>query len=248
MPVTQSPRPYRIETVTVLSSPMEVFIFEPDGEGPHPGLILAQHIPVGHTGIENDEFTLRTAERFAAHGYYVAVPFIFHWWPKDEEMTTKAREFRDDWTVPDLRATFDLLSHKETVDAQRIGVAGHCWGGRVAWLAASHIESLAACAIFYGGRVKLPLGEGNPPLIELAANIRCPMAGFFGNDDKNPGPGDVDDYSAALTAARVTHTFHRYDGAGHAFQNFPTPERYRHEQSEDAWTKVLAFFDDTLKG
>ena len=42
---------HRIETVEVQGSPMEVFIFEPKGEGPHPGIILAQHIPVGIPGL-----------------------------------------------------------------------------------------------------------------------------------------------------------------------------------------------------
>ena len=54
---------HTIQTVTVHDSDMEIFLFLPQGEGPHPGLILAQHIPIGHTGLENDEFTLKTAER-----------------------------------------------------------------------------------------------------------------------------------------------------------------------------------------
>ena len=56
----------------------------------------------------------------------------------------------------------------------------------------------------------------------------------------------MDDLAAALSAAGVPHTFHRYDGAGHAFQNFPSEEKYRHEASEDAWDKVLAFLNKTL--
>ena len=148
---------YEIDTTDVLGNPMEVFLFEPEGEGPHPALILAQHIPVGHTGIENDEFTLKTAERFAGNGYVVAAPFIFHWWPKDEDMMVKARESRDDHMVADMTAAFDLLQTKADVDSTRIGVVGHCWGGRVAWLAACHIPQLAACAVFYGGRIKLAI-------------------------------------------------------------------------------------------
>ncbi|MCH8014582.1 MAG: PD-(D/E)XK nuclease family protein, partial [Candidatus Dadabacteria bacterium] len=84
-----------------------------------------------------------------------------------------------------------------------------------------------ACAIFYGGRIKLSMGEGNPPPIELADQIKCPVAGFFGEDDKNPTPADVDDYSRALENAGVHHEFHRYEDAAHAFQNFPSPEHYR---------------------
>lgn len=237
---------YTIETVDVQGSPMEVFLFKPAAAGPHPALILAQHIPVGHTGIENDEFTRRTAERFAENGYYVAVPFIFHWWPKTADMEVKRNESRDDLMIADLRAAFDLLLQQDVVDRDRIGLVGHCWGGRVAWLGACHIRNLKAVAVFYGGNIKTAKGAGNPPPIELAGEINCPVVGFFGNEDRNPSPQDVDDYSAALTAAGVPHTFHRYDGAGHAFQNFPAPERYREAQSEDAWRKVLEFLESYL--
>ena len=237
---------YTIETVEVLGSSMEVFFFEPEGGGVHPGIILAQHIPVGHTGIENDTFTLRTAERFAANGYVVAVPFIFHWWPKEAGIEVKRDESRDDWMVADMLAAHELLRERPDVDGTRIGVAGHCWGGRVAWIAACHRPTLKACAIFYAGRVKLVMGDGDLAPIDMAADIRCPVIGLFGNDDRNPTPEDVDDYSAALTEARVPHTFHRYDGAGHAFQNFPSEESYREEHSEDAWMKVLAFMKEQL--
>jgi carboxymethylenebutenolidase len=145
--------------------------------------------------------------------------------------------------VADMQAAFDCLRRRAT----RIGVVGHCWGGRVAWLAACHIGELAACAIFYGGRIRRPMGPGATAPIELASSIRCPVMGFFGNEDTNPTPEDVDAYAAALTAAGVPHEFHRYDGVGHAFQNFPTPERYRQAASEDAWAKVLAFLQDSLE-
>ena len=225
---------------------MEVFVFRPALAGERPALLLLQHLPVGHTGLENDEFTLRTAERFAEQGYVVAVPFLFHWWPKSADMQLKREQSRDERTVLDVRAGFSLLAEDAQVDARAIGAVGHCWGGRVAWLAACHLPQLRAAAIFYGGRVKQALGAGNPAPIELAAQIRCPVIGFFGDEDQNPTPADVADYSAALARAGVPHVFHRYPGAGHAFQNFPTPERYRHDASEDAWSKVLAFFAEQL--
>ncbi len=237
---------HRIDTVDVQGSPMEVFVFEPPGAGPHPGIVLCQHIPVGHTGIENDTFTLKAAERYAENGYVVAAPFIFHWWPKEAEMQLKRDEFRDDRTIPDLDAAFAYLAALENVDSGRIGVVGFCWGGRVSWLGAGSNPDYKACAVFYGGRIKLTMGEGTPPAIDLAPNIKCPVIGFFGNEDQNPSPEDVDDYEAALAAAGVEHVFHRYDGAGHAFQSFDNEERYRHEASEDAWDKVLAFFGEKL--
>ena len=57
----------------------------------------------------------------------------------------------------------------------------------------------------------------------------------------------MDDYNQALKKAGVEHIFHRYDGAGHAFQSFNSEERYHHQASEDAWEKVLAFFEEELK-
>ena len=238
---------HRIETIDVQDSPMEVFIFEPEGVGPHPGVVQCLHIPVGHTGIENDEFTLRAAERYAENGYVVAAPFIFHWWPKEAEMQVKSDAFRDDWTTLDLTAAYDLLAGLDNVNGDRIGIVGHCWSGRVSWLGACTNPNYKACAVFYGGRIKLVMGEGNPPAIDLAPNIPCPVIGFFGNDDQNPSPADVDDYSAALEKAGVEHVFHRYDGADHAFQDFTREDRYHPEASEDAWEKVLAFFGEKLK-
>lgn len=237
---------HRIETITVLNSQMEVFLFEPNGDGPFPGIVLAQHIPGGHTGIENDPFTIKTAERYMENGYAVAVPFIFHWWPKEDDIEGKRNGWRDDRAAKDLRAAYDLLASQPKVDDNRIGIVGHCWGGRVSWLGACHIPTLKACAIFYGGRVKVQMGPKTPPAIDLAGNIKCPVAGFFGNEDQNPSPEDVNDYDAALTAAGVPHVFHRYDGAGHAFQMFNNPDRYRERQSEEAWEKVLAFLGDNL--
>ena len=124
---------------------------------------------------------------------------------------------------------------------------GHCWGGRVSWLGACSNAEYKACAVFYGGGIKEVRGESNPPAIELASKIPCPVIGFFGNTDQNPSPEDVDDLDAALTKAGIEHTFHRYDGAGHAFQWADNPDRYHAEASDDAWDKVLAFFDEKLK-
>jgi carboxymethylenebutenolidase len=238
---------HRIVTVPVNGNPMEVFVFEPKGPGPHPALILCQHIPGGHTGIENDPFTLYAGERYAENGYVVAAPFIFHWWPKSAEMELKRKEFRDDWTTLDLNASFDMLAAMPNVRADRIGMVGHCWGGRVSWLGACTNPRLKACATFYGGRVRLPMGPGTPPAIDLAGNIKCPVMGFYGDQDQGPSPEDVSVYDEALTKAGVEHTFHRYAAAGHAFQNQYAPDKYHAESSEDAWKKAVAFFDAKLK-
>ncbi|MCY4533678.1 MAG: dienelactone hydrolase family protein [Gammaproteobacteria bacterium] len=162
-------------------------------------------------------------------------------------MSVKVESFRDDWTVADLDAAFTYLAGKDNVDENRIGILGHCWGGRVAWLGCCHNPGYKACAVFYGGRIKISFADGGLPPIEQAGNIPCPVLGIFGNDDQSPSPEDVDDYEAALNAAGVTAEFHRYDGAGHGFQDFTNEERFRETQSADAWEKVVAFLDRRLK-
>ncbi|MBT3792859.1 MAG: dienelactone hydrolase family protein, partial [Rhodospirillales bacterium] len=114
-------------------------------------------------------------------------------------------------------------------------------------LGACHNPDYKACAVLYGGRIKTGLGDGSVSLITLADQIPCPVLGIFGNDDKNPSPDDVDDLDKALDAVGVEHVFHQSDGAGHGFQDFVNTDRYRQVQSDDAWEKLLAFFDAKLK-
>ena len=220
---------------------MHTLVFEPEGPGPHPGLVIAQHLPIAHAGLEKDPFTLDVGERYAAAGYVCVIPFIFHWWPAETEIEVKRAEFRDDWTVADLEAAHTLLTGMGNVDSNRIGILGHCWGGRVAWLGACHNRNYKACIVFYGGRIKVAFADAGTPPIELAHSIPCPVLGIFGNDDENPSPEDVNDLEAALKAANVPYEFHRYDGAGHGFQDFVNKDRYRETQSQDAWEKALAF-------
>ena len=238
---------YRSMNIDVEGRPMHTLIFEPEGGGPHPALVVAQHLPVAHEGLEKDPFQIDVGKRYAAAGFVCAIPFLFYRWPTNAPIETKRDEFRDDWTVTDLGATFGLLAGLDTVDAEHIGIVGHCWGGRIAWLGACHEPRYKACAVFYGGRVKVPFADGGPAPITLAANIRCPVLGMFGNEDAGPTPADVDDYEATLESAGVAHEFHRYDGAGHGFQDFSNPERYREGPSEDAWDKAIHFFNRCLR-
>ncbi len=238
---------YRSVSLEVQDSPMQALVFEPEGAGPHPGLVIAQHLPVAHAGLEKDPFTLDLGERYAAAGYACIIPFLFHWWPEEEEMMSKAKAFRDDWTLADLRAAQPVLTGLERVDPERIGILGHCWGGRIAWLAACSDPLYKACIVFYGGRIKIALADHAIPPIEQTSHIQCPVLGIFGNDDESPSPAEVDDYETALKSGGVTYEFHRYDGAGHGFQDFHSEDRFRKQQSEDAWQKAIAFLDQNLK-
>ncbi len=237
---------YSKHTVTIEDSPMEILVFEPEGDGPHPGIVVAQHLPVAHEGLEKDPFTIDVGEKFAAAGYTCVIPWIFHWWTPETEIAVKREEFRDDRCLADMQASFDLLAGMDSVDENRIGIIGHCWGGRVGWLHACHNPNYKALVTLYGGRIKLGMGAGAAPPIERAGHIPCPVLGVFGNDDQNPSPEDVADLDAALTAANVPHEFHQYDGAGHGFQDFVNPDRYREKQATDAWAKIRVFLEREL--
>jgi carboxymethylenebutenolidase len=237
---------YEKHSLKVQDSDMEVLVFRPEGEGPHPGLIVCQHIPVSHAGLEKDPWQIGVGERLAKAGYVVVMPWVFHWWPAEADISVKRDGFRDDWAVADLAAAFDLLVARSDVDAERVGIIGHCWGGRVSWLGACHNPKLKALVTLYGGRIKVPLADGATPPIELVGGMGCSVLGIFGNDDGNPSPADVEDFRVALSKAGVPHVFHQYDGAGHGFQDDSNPDRYREAQSNDAWEKIEAFLGDTL--
>lgn len=232
---------YTKHELTVLDSPMEVLVFAPEGDGPHPAIVVAQHLPVAHAGLETDPFTLDVGQKLADEGFVAVVPFLFHWWPPEDDMMDKAKAWRDDWNVADLDATFAFAAALPDVDGDNIGVAGHCWGGRIAWMAAASNDRYKAAAMFYGGRIQLGLGPDAEPAISLAGQIACPLLGVFGNDDHNPSPEDVDEIDGALTTARVEHEFHRFDGAGHGFQDFSNPDRYCPQQASEAWTIFFEF-------
>ena len=89
---------HRIETIEVNGSPMEVFIFEPQQPGLHPGIIQCMHMPVGHTGIENDEFTLKSAQRALAMATLWPCHLFFIGGPNQLEL--RSREKNSGMTGP----------------------------------------------------------------------------------------------------------------------------------------------------
>jgi len=93
-----------------------------------------------------------------------------------------------------------------------------------------------------------PWSEDGPTPFELLSGIKGTVNGFFGNDDQNPSPEDRETISAELSRLGVVHVFHSYDGAGHAFQNFVAPERFRADATADSWGKTITYLDSTLKG
>jgi carboxymethylenebutenolidase len=219
--------------------PMTMLCSTPSGAGPHPAIIVVHH----RDGF--DDFTKKVCDDLAAEGFVAVAPDFYHWLPVLEP----ARENpfpTDDEIVKDVNAAVDWLKARDGVDGGRIGILGHCMGGRMSFLGASTNPAIGACVVYYGGNMFKPWGGDHPPPFDKLPGLKGPVIGFFGNDDGNPSPDDVNKIDAELTKLGKAHEFHRYDGAGHAFQNFCNAERYREAATQDSWAKTTAFLHQTF--
>ena len=229
--------------------PIHAYYARPTGAGPFPGIALVHHAPGW------DEFYRETAYRFANHGYAVLMPDLYcrqgHGLP--DEVAAKVRAaggVPDDQVVGDLAAASRFLRAQPTNNGN-VGVIGTCSGGRHALLAgARQPDDFDAVADLWGGRVVMKPEELTPNMpvapLDYVKDLRAPLLGLFGNEDKNPTPGDVDVLEAALKEHGKRYEFHRYDGAGHGFFYYHAP-MYRQQQAMDGWSKVFAFFDKELR-
>lgn len=222
----------RWDTIRVGDSDMPIYVGEPDGEGPYPAIVLTFH----RGGM--DSFTMESVDRLAAAGFLTVAPDFYH--RKKGIAPEKAVKFRlDEDVISDIRATVDHIDSLKNANPSLMAIMGHCMGGRTAYLGASVLsDRFKLCLPFYSGGAFSPWGEG-PSVFDRFGDLKSIVYGFYGNDDKNPSPADVDKFDARLTELGVEHKFYRYEGAGHAFQNTVNRDNYRPKQSEDAWEKVI---------
>ena len=229
----------RWDTTQVDGKPMRIYMGVPDKPSAHPGIVIAQH------GSGVDAQIQDAVHRLHREGYVVAAPELFHRQPADTDPSKRTSLLLDREMIADMNAT---VAHLKTLrmTVAPLGVTGFCNGGRVAYLMATVNPEFKACAVFYGGSIMRPLGDGPSPF-ERSSGIQCPMIGFFGAEDTNPSPDDVKKIDAELTRLGTWHEFHTYNNTGHAFQNFWSPERYRERAARASWGEMLAFFTEVLK-
>lgn len=227
---------------------MEGYLTQPEAPGSYPAVIVVQEIWGVNSHIQ------AVTERLPAKGYVGLAPAMFHRQGlmtvglHEEFPTALARlgECTDAGIVEDVQASVDYLKSQDFVRADRIGIVGFCFGGRVAYLAACTVSDLKASVVYYGGRILLPLGGSGPSPLEQTAKITAPVLGLFGAEDQNPTTSDVAKIEAELKRHRKAAEFHTYAGAGHGFHCEARPS-YRPEAARDAWDRTLAWFDRYLK-
>ena len=233
------------EKVPVNGAEMDLYVSVPDGDGPFPAVVVAQHA----SGV--DKFIQDMADKLAGEGYAAVAPDLFHR-ITDEMVESTGKSKRDQLSDPeivdDINATVGFLAGHSSVDSARVGVTGFCMGGRVTWLAAATNPIFKAAVPYYGGNIMVPWGNATQPPFAIASGIKCPVLFHFGEIDENPSQEDMLALDAELTKHGVQHKFYTYPGANHAFMNPANPQRYQRAAAEMSWPRTLDFFSQHLKG
>ncbi|EQD33387.1 Carboxymethylenebutenolidase [mine drainage metagenome] len=134
----------------------------------------------------------------------------------------------------DLIACREFLQSLPSVNPQRIGAVGFCFGGAVVGRYATVDPTLTAGVIFYGQ---------NPPL-DRVPQIRAQLLGQYAGED--PGiTQTVPQLAEAMERAGRSFRYQVYPGARHAFFNDTRPN-YHAESAALAWNRVIEFFRSTL--
>ena len=120
---------------------------------PRGGLVVIQEIFGVNSHIK------KVTDGWAADGYVALAPALFDRVERGVDIGYSAediqqgRELRGkistDDSVRDVRAAVRELARA----GLRVGVVGYCWGGTMAWLAATRIDGLSATVGYYGGGI-----------------------------------------------------------------------------------------------
>jgi carboxymethylenebutenolidase len=146
------------------------------------------------------------AEQYCALGYDVIIPALFSRVSNELELEyNQAKEgislveqCDQQNILIDIQAAVIALNHKQ------VSVIGFCWGGGLAYLAASELKLYSAIA-YYGTRL----------LDYLPRKPKCPFQFHFGESDKHSPPELIQE----LQLITPESEFHIYSETGHAFAN-----------------------------
>ena len=207
----------------------EFDVYRAEPEGPARGaLVVVQEIfgVNGHIRSVCDDY--------AKEGYLVLAPALFDRAERDVQLgygsddVARGRAIREKVSLDD--ALKDVEATARQIAGQRIGVVGYCWGGTVAWVAATCSRSFAAAVSYYGG--------GVPDL--AAEKPNCPVMLHFGEQDQAIPMDGV----RRLQAIHPELPVHVYP-AGHGF-NCDQRASYHAESARLARERALAFLRQHL--
>ncbi len=219
------------------------FFAAPAGKTNLPVVLVVQEIFGVH------EYIADTCRRFAKAGYLAIAPELYARQGDPTKYGEIAKLIAEVVNkVPDAQVMTDLdgavkWAGSNGGDLGKVAVTGFCWGGRITWLYAAQGPVKAGVA-WYGRMVGTPndLMPKNP--IDLAANLRAPVLGLYGEKDGGIPLDTLDKMKAVLAtgnAASKASQFVVYPDAPHAFHADYRPS-YRKEAAEDGFKRCLEWF------
>jgi carboxymethylenebutenolidase len=201
---------------------LTAYIAEPPGTA-RGGLVMIQEI-FGLT-----EQMQRCADRYAETGYRVVLPALFDRVAPGLVFTYAefARGGKTAGSVEPPQILADVGAARAAADTGgRIGIVGYCWGGTIAYMAAS--GGLIDCAVsYYGGGIGRLVDRMQP---------KVPVQYHFGADDHFIPPATIEQIRSADPSGEI----YVYDGAGHGF-NCDDRDGFHADASELSEKRSLAF-------
>ncbi|HLH63625.1 MAG TPA: dienelactone hydrolase family protein [Ktedonobacteraceae bacterium] len=210
---------------------IDAYLARPEGEGSFPAVVVI------HEAYGLNENIRDITRRFANEGYIALAVDLFAGRNRAvcmfSFMTAMFFNSLNHQGIVDLKAALTFLSEQPGVDTTRLGAIGFCMGGGFAIAWACTDSRLKVIAPFYAS---------NPRPLEAVARL-CPVVGSYPTADFTTAQGHK--LEAALQAYNIPHDIKFYPGAKHSFFN-EQGSRYNHAAAEDAWQRVLAFFNEQI--
>jgi carboxymethylenebutenolidase len=229
------------ETVEIQAADRKIpgYLARPAAKGKHPVIFVNSEVFGVHEWVKD------ICRRLAKAGYVALAPDLFIR-TGDPSTTTDMKVVMDivraqpeAQVLGDTTASLKYLAAQPFADMKRLGVTGFCWGGGAVWRDCEVFPEVKAGVAWYG-----PLKAGPYPRtapIEGVKDLKCPVLGFYGGQDKSITAKDIEDMRAALKAAGKDAEIIVYPEAQHGFlADYRTS--YDPKASADAWPKMLAFF------
>lgn len=215
------------------------YLARPAAAGKHPVVFVYSEVFGVHEWVKD------ICRRLAKAGYVALAPDLFVR-TGDPSKTTDmkvvmdiVRAQPDAQVTSDTAASLKFLAAQPYADMKRLGVTGFCWGGGAVWDACARFPEFKAGVAWYG-----PLKAGpyprTPPL-DLVKDLKAPVLGLYGGQDKGIPEADIEAMRAAIKAAGKTAEIVVYPDAQHGFLADYRPS-YNAEASADGWKRLLAFF------
>jgi len=210
--------------------------------GAFPVVLVVQEIFGVHEHIKD------VCRRFAKEGYCAIAPELY----ARQGDVSKLTDYREIFAqvvskVPDAQVMSDLdaavawAAKTNIGDPARVAVTGFCWGGRITWLYAAHNPRLKAGVAWYG-RLSGQATELQPKYpLDVAADLKAPVLGLYGEKDSGIPLEDVEKMRAALAAAKQPSQIVVFPEAPHGFHADYRPS-YREAAARDGWAQCLAWF------